>query len=167
VLNWLLKPGLEPYIHGKITETIQEYLLDQFTKLNDMLGKMRIRWEEVAESNLGTTWEKIWEVVQVMFPSSDEAEHEDQPESTSTKMDASGFELKAEDGSYTVRIGIGQKMLPGKGLGGPGMFKQRLASIADDAGAAIDRRVNEITGEIAQATIAAERPGWQSDVFDL
>jgi hypothetical protein len=127
---------------------------------------MRIRWEEVADSGPGTTWEKLWEVIQVMVSSSNEAEQEDQPESKS-KINGSGFELEAEDGSYTIRIGIGQKMLPGKGLGGPGGFKERLATIADDAGAAIDRRVTEIADGIAQATLDGERPGWQSDVFDL
>ncbi|OAV97984.1 hypothetical protein PTTG_03199 [Puccinia triticina 1-1 BBBD Race 1] len=166
VLNWILKPGLEPYIHGKITETLQEYLLDQLTRLNNLLGKMRIRWEEVADSGRGTTWEKLWEVIKVIASGSEEAEEEDQPESTS-RIDGSGFELEAEDGSYTIRIGIGQKMLPGKGLGGPGGFKERLAIIADDAGAAIDRRVTEIADGIKQATLDGERPGWQSDVFDL
>ncbi|EFP93316.2 uncharacterized protein PGTG_19271 [Puccinia graminis f. sp. tritici CRL 75-36-700-3] len=166
VLNWILKPGLEPYIHTKITETLQGYFLDQLIRLNKLLGKMRIRWEEVADSGPGTTWEKLWEVIQVMVSSSNEAEEEDQPESTS-KINGSGFELEAEDGSYTIRIGIGQKMLPGKGLGGPGRFKERLATIADDAGAAIDRQVTEIADGIAQATLDGERPGWQSDVFDL
>jgi len=163
VLNWFLKPGLELYIHGKITETIQECILEQLTSLNQMLGKMRIRWEEMADSGRTTTWEKIWEVMQVMVSSTDEGE---QPESKS-RMDGSGLEIEAEDGSYTMRIGIGQKMLPGKGLGGPGRFKERLAAIAGDAGAAFDRRVGEIAGEFAQATIAAERPGWQSDIFNL
>ncbi|KNZ44952.1 uncharacterized protein VP01_863g1 [Puccinia sorghi] len=146
-----------------ITETIQEYILEQLTSLNQMLGNMRIRWEEMVDSGRNTTWEKIWEVMQMMVSSTDEGE---QPESKS-RMDGSGLEIEAEDGSYTMRIGIGQKMLPGKGLGGPGRFKERLAAIADDAGAAFDRRVGEITGEFAQATIAAERPGWQSDIFNV
>ncbi|KAH9442644.1 hypothetical protein Pst134EA_031707 [Puccinia striiformis f. sp. tritici] len=71
-----LKPGLEPYLHSKLTESLQEYLLDQFTSLNELLGKMRIRWEEVANSGRSSTWEKVWEVVQVMVSRTEEEEPE-------------------------------------------------------------------------------------------
>ncbi|KAH9448374.1 hypothetical protein Pst134EA_027686 [Puccinia striiformis f. sp. tritici] len=162
LFNWILKPGLEPYLHSKLTESLQEYLLDQFTSLNELLGKMRIRWEEVANSGRSSTWEKVWEVVQVMVSRTEEEEPE-----TISRINGTGFELEAEDGSYTIRIGIGQKMLPGKGIGGPNGFKDRLATIANDAGEAIDRRVAEIGNGIAQATLDVEQPGWQSNVFDL
>lgn len=171
IVNWFLKPGFELYVQTKIIQILEEYLGARIGKLNQLLGKVRLKLEERSDDSRSSSrnrWEKFWAILRILTNSEDSNPSDDhQAGDTRSEIDNHGLTIKAEDDSYIIRIGIGQKLLPNKGVGGPGNFQDRLERITDSVAADIDRQVDQIVDGIAQARMTAQKPGWQSSLFDL
>lgn len=116
-------------------------------------------------------------------PSRAQEEEIDPELETRTRIDGTGLRIEPKDQSYVLMIGMGDRLLKGKGIGGikgldriKQIANQTVGEVEDlirDSLEGVQTEINQVTEtvkigkQMGSQTQSHGQNGWQSDVFDL
>ncbi|KAG0149224.1 hypothetical protein CROQUDRAFT_653774 [Cronartium quercuum f. sp. fusiforme G11] len=158
VLNWFLKRGLALFVQSKLASTLESHLAHQLKQLEDLVVRIRARYSNAPGPRPDQN--------------PDEGDKDDKRRAK-MKVEGVGLRIEADDGSYVIGIGLGDRLLEGKGLPG---IKRGMEQVKEAAGEAASEAVGQVQAKVnglAKAVQEGLRDGseeeeeWRSDAFEV